>query len=124
MKRIVVIEDNPDNRLLLRAILEDRFIIEEYETGTDGLAGVERDGADLVLCDVSLPGIDGVEVVRRLKTNPATGRIPVVALTAHAMDGDRDRFLAAGFDDYLTKPIVDEQLLFDVIDRLAGGGGG
>ncbi len=119
MKRIVVIEDNPDNRLLLRAILEDRYAIADYETGTDGIAGIERDGADLVLCDVSLPGIDGVEVVRRLKTAAATGHIPVVALTAHAMEGDRDRFLAAGFDDYLTKPIVDEQVLFDVIERLA-----
>lgn len=120
MKRIVVIEDNPDNRLLLRAILGDRYTIDEYETGTDGLAAVERGAADLVLCDVSLPGIDGIEVVRRLKANPATARIPVVALTAHAMQGDRDRFLAAGFDDYVTKPIVDERLLFDVIERLAG----
>ncbi len=121
MKRLTVIEDNPDNRLLLRAMLEDRYAIVEYETGREGLEALRRDGADVVLLDISLPEMDGLEVVRQLKADPATARIPVVALTAHAMAGDRERFLAAGFDDYLTKPIVDEELLDRTLARLAGG---
>jgi two-component system cell cycle response regulator DivK len=115
MNRIAVVEDNPDNRLLLQAMLQDLYLLEEYETGTDALAGLSTTPPDLVLLDISLPGMDGLEVLRRLRDAEATKGLPIVALTAHAMAGDRERFLGAGFDDYLTKPIVDEQVLLDVI---------
>jgi len=118
MKKIAVIEDNFDNRLLVRAILMDNYEVMEYESGAAALEGINASPPDLVLLDISLPGMDGVEVLRRLRANPTLEGVPVVALTAHAMLGDRERYLAAGFDDYLAKPIVDEDLLLEMIDRL------
>jgi CheY-like chemotaxis protein len=117
MPTVAVVEDNPDNRLLVHAILEEHYTIVEYETGSEALAGFEKASPDLVLLDISLPGMDGTEVLRRMKQKAATAGIPVIALTAHAMTGDRERYLAAGFDDYLSKPIVDEALLLDAIAR-------
>jgi len=120
MRTIAVIEDNADNRLLLRALLDEQFHIVEYETGPDALAGLHSAGAALVLLDISLPGMDGVDVLARLRDDPRTAGLPVVALTAHAMAGDRETYLRAGFDDYVTKPIVDETVLFDAIERQLG----
>lgn len=118
MKRIAVVEDNPDNRLLVRAILEDEYEIIEFESGGDALRGLREDRPDLVLLDISLPEMDGTDVLRLMREDPALRELPVVALTAHAMAGDRERFLADGFDEYVTKPIVDEEVLFSVIRRL------
>lgn len=113
--RIAVVEDNEDNRLLLQAILGDDFWIEEYESGPEALAGITDDPPDLVLMDISLPGMDGTEVLERLREDPAVPSVPVVALTAHAMSGDRESFLEAGFDEYISKPIVDEEALRETI---------
>lgn len=118
MPTIAVVEDNADNRLLLQAILGDRYDLVEFENGADALSGFAETRPDLVLLDISLPGIDGNEVLRRLRQDSSFKSLPVVALTAHAMSGDRERFLAAGFDDYVTKPIVDETLLTGAIERL------
>lgn len=118
MKRIAVVEDNPDNRLLVYAILEDRYSVLEYESGVEALPGILADAPDLVLLDISLPGMDGTDVLARLRADPRTAKLPMVALTAHAMAGDREKYLAAGFDDYISKPIVDEGLLLDTIERL------
>jgi len=120
MKTIAVIEDNADNRLLLRALLDERFHIVEFETGPDAIAGLAHAGVELVLLDISLPGMDGVEVLARLRDDARTRPLPIVALTAHAMAGDRETYLRAGFDDYVTKPIVDESVLFAAIRRLLG----
>jgi len=120
MKTIAVVEDNADNRLLLRALLDDRFRIVEFETGAEAIAGLAGAGADVLLLDISLPGMDGVEVLAHLRGDARTARLPVVALTAHAMAGDRETYLRAGFDDYVTKPIVDETVLLDAIDRQLG----
>ena len=117
-KSIAVVEDNADNRLLVDAILGDRFELHEYETGSDALDGMARHRPDLVLLDVSLPGMDGIEVVARLRSDAVLADVPIVALTAHAMTGDRERYLAAGFDAYVAKPIVDENVLVDAIERL------
>lgn len=117
-QRVAVVEDNPDNRLLVEAILEDRFEILEYETGNEALAGIPRERPDLVLLDISLPGQDGTEVLKSLRADESLAGLPVIALTAHAMAGDRERYLAAGFDDYITKPIVDEEELVGAIRRL------
>ena len=117
MNRIAVVEDNPDNRLLLHAMLDGLYELEEYETGPDAVDGLARRPVDLVLLDISLPGMDGIEVLRRLRDERATCRLPIIALTAHAMAGDRERFMAAGFDDYLTKPIIDDAALRDAIQR-------
>jgi two-component system, cell cycle response regulator DivK len=121
--RIAVVEDNPDNRLLVRALLEERFDLTEFETGFDAMAGLLQAGPDLVLLDISLPGMDGTEILRWIRAHDSLKAIPVVALTAHAMAGDRERFLAAGFDGYLTKPIVDESVLFETISHCLGRSG-
>lgn len=115
--RIAVVEDNPDNRLLVQALLEDRFDIVEFETGVGAVAGLLDAKPDLVLLDISLPEMDGTEVLAWIREQKELQGLPVIALTAHAMAGDREKFLAAGFDDYLTKPIVDEAVLFESIER-------
>ncbi|TVP57088.1 MAG: response regulator [Gemmatimonadales bacterium] len=115
---IALVEDNPDNRLLVQAILEDEFEIEEYENGADALRGLRERPPSLVLLDISLPEMDGTEVLRHMREDPSLKAIPAIALTAHAMAGDRERFLAMGFDHYLTKPIVDDELLIDTIHDL------
>ncbi len=118
MTRIAVVEDNPDNRLLVSVILEDDFDVVEFEDGSQALAGLADAKPDLVLLDISLPGLDGMQVLEKLRQAPATASLPVIALTAHAMVGDRERYLAAGFDAYVSKPITDEDLLLDAIGDL------
>ncbi|MCX6911109.1 MAG: response regulator [Verrucomicrobia bacterium] len=117
MKTIAVVEDNPDNRLLVRVMLEDRYKVTTYETGFDALEGIKHEMPDLVLLDISLPHMDGTEVLRRLRADSALCQIPVIALTAHAMAGDREKYLSAGFNDYVPKPIVDETFLLAAIER-------
>lgn len=114
---IAVVEDNPDNRLLLEALLEDYYDITEYETGVQAVAGLGNAVPDLVLLDISLPEMDGTEVLAWIREDDRVRHVPVIALTAHAMAGDREKFLAAGFNDYVTKPIVDEDVLLGAIAR-------
>jgi CheY-like chemotaxis protein len=120
MKKIAVVEDNPDNRLLVRAILEDRFRLVEYASGTEALERLGQDRPDLVLLDISLPELDGTEVLTRLRRDERFAKTPMIALTAHAMVGDRERFLGAGFDDYISKPILEPDDLVGAIERLLG----
>lgn len=116
-RKIAVVEDNPDNRMLVQALLEDRYEISEYETGVEAVEGLGGDIPDLVLLDISLPEMDGTEVLAWIRDQDELKHIPVIALTAHAMAGDRDKYLAAGFNDYVTKPIVDEDVLIEAIER-------
>ena len=118
MHRLAIVEDNADNRLLLQAILGDAFELTQYENGEDALEAFASTPPDLVLLDISLPGMDGRQILERIRREAGMRAVPVIALTAHAMSGDRERFLAAGFDDYITKPIVDESILFASIERL------
>jgi CheY-like chemotaxis protein len=118
MSEIAVVEDNADNRLLLSIILGEQYQIAEFETGYDALEAFANDVPQLVLLDIALPGIDGVEVIRRMRRDPALQQVPVVALTAHAMYGDRERYLAAGFDEYVSKPIEDQDALIALVERL------
>jgi len=120
MTTIAVVEDNADNRLLLHALLGAQYDIVEYENGTDALAGLLTSRPDIVLLDISLPGMDGNEILERIRADNELRTLPVIALTAHAMTGDREKYLAAGFDDYVTKPIVDETILLQAIDRGLG----
>ena len=117
MTRIAIVEDNPDNRLLALALLEGTYSCDEYESGLEALEGLVTNIPDLVLLDISLPVMDGVETLKRIRQHPLLVHLPVIALTAHAMAGDRERFLAEGFDDYVTKPIVDETILLRAIER-------
>jgi two-component system, cell cycle response regulator DivK len=123
MKKIAVVEDNPDNRLLVQAILDDRYELSEYETGAEAVAGLGTDLPDLILLDISLPEMDGTEVLAWIRGQSAPLKdTPVIALTAHAMAGDREKYLRAGFNDYVTKPIVDESVLTETIARWLGPG--
>lgn len=122
MPKILLVEDNEMNR----DMLSRRLIRRGYEVviATDGQQGVDLAGTvapAVILMDMSLPVIDGWEATRRIKANDATKQIPVIALTAHAMAGDREQALAAGCDDYDTKPI-DLARLLPKIEKFAGPG--
>jgi len=122
--RILYVEDNFQNKRLVRKMLQARGF--EVLEADDGLTGVEvatKELPDLILMDISLPGIDGVEATSRLKARSDTGPIPIIALTANAMRGDRERFLAAGCDDYLSKPISTAELLEKLHRHLRDGQG-
>jgi two-component system cell cycle response regulator DivK len=120
MARILVIEDNPANQRLAKAMLghggHETLVAASAD---EGLAMVRRERPDLVLMDIQLPGMDGLEATRLLKADPATAGIPVIALTAFAMKGDKERMLEAGCDDYLTKPYHMPDLLAAVEWALA-----
>ena len=116
--KLAVVEDNIDNRLLVQAILDDRYEISEYENGMEVVDGLGDDVPDLVLLDISLPGMDGTEVLEWIRSQELLSSLPVIALTAHAMSGDREKYLEMGFDEYVTKPIVDEEVLVGAIERL------
>ena len=115
MRRLAIVEDNPDNMMLVTVLLEDDYLLDTYEDGPSALVGIREVPPDLVLLDVSLPGMDGPEVLARLREWTS---VPVIALTAHAMTGDRKMFLESGFSGYVSKPIVDEQVLYNEIERL------
>ncbi len=112
MPRVLIVEDDEPNRdSLLRLLRRRGYDILLAVDGTEGVSAAGTEAPDLILMDMSLPGIDGWEATRRLKDAPATRAIPIIALTAHAMASDRDRALAAGCDDYDTKPIDLDRLL-------------
>lgn len=112
MAKILLVEDNEMNRDMLSRRLQRRgYEVLIAEDGQQGLDAARDQRPDLVLMDMNLPIIDGWEVTRRLKADEATSRLPVIALTAHAMSSDRDRALDAGCDDYETKPVEFAQLL-------------
>jgi two-component system cell cycle response regulator DivK len=106
MSLVLIVEDNPRNLKLVRDVLEHAgYRTLEATTAEDGLALARAHRPDLVLMDVQLPGMDGVQALARLRAEPTTSGIPIVAVTAFAMKEDRARFAAAGFDGYLEKPI-------------------
>ncbi len=111
MPRILLVEDNELNRDMLTRRLQRRgYEVAVALNGVEALQRV-RDMPDLVLMDMSLPEMDGWEATRRLKAEPSTSAIPVIALTAHAMSGDREKALAAGCDDFDTKPVDLDRLI-------------
>jgi CheY-like chemotaxis protein len=109
-RNILVVEDNDMNMQLVEFLLEEGgYRIIKATSGEEALA-ITRDGTgagapDLILMDIHLPGMDGLSVVRAIKSDARTSHIPILALTAHAMRGDKDRFLEAGCDGYISKPI-------------------
>ena len=111
-ERILVVEDNETNMKLVRDVLQARgYSTLEATTGEAAVELARTLDPALVLMDVQLPGIDGVEALEQLRQDERTSSIPVLALTAQAMSGDRDRFLDAGFDGYLSKPVDVAELL-------------
>jgi two-component system cell cycle response regulator DivK len=123
---ILVVEDNEKNRKLVRDVLTVKgYRLLEAVTGEDALRVAGERRPDLVLMDIQLPGIDGIETLRRLRADPATAAVPVVAVTASAMTQDRQKILAAGFDAYQSKPISVRpflELVREVLDRAPRSG--
>lgn len=112
MAKILLVEDNEDNRdMLSRRLIRKGYDVVLAVDGQESLAVAHAEKPDLILMDMSLPVLDGWEATRRLKESPETRAIPVIALTAHSMAGDREKALAAGADDYDTKPIELPRLL-------------
>lgn len=114
-RRILVIEDNPTNLELMTYLL--RAFGHSTTSASDGESGLRLALAtppDLILCDIAMPKLDGFGVVRRLKAEPAVSAVPVIAVTASAMVGERDKILAAGFDGYISKPINPETFVAEV----------
>lgn len=112
MTKILLVEDNEMNRdMLSRRLLRRGYEVIMALDGQEGVNLARSETPDIVLLDVSLPVLDGYEATRQIKASPATSRIPVIALTAHAMAGDREKALEAGCDDYDTKPIELPRLL-------------
>ena len=112
MTRVLLVEDNEMNRdMLSRRLRKKGFDVDMAVDGAEGVDMARRGGYDIVLMDMSLPVIDGWEATRQLRAAPETRDVPVIALTAHAMAGDRDRAMEAGCSDYDTKPVEIERLL-------------
>jgi two-component system, cell cycle response regulator DivK len=118
--KILYVEDNPQNMRLVRKILTNAgYHVIEANEGEQGLRMVVEQKPDLILLDINLPDIDGLEVTKRLKSDRELRYIPVIALTANAMHGDRERCIAAGCNGYLPKPITKSELLSTVAQYLA-----
>jgi two-component system cell cycle response regulator DivK len=112
MARILLVEDNEMNRdMLSRRLQRKGFEVEMATDGLEGVAKAQATGYDLILMDMSLPELDGWEATRQIRDAMGDRRVPIIALTAHAMSGDREKAIEAGCDDYDTKPIELERLL-------------
>jgi len=121
MPKILLVEDNEDNRdMLSRRLIRKGYEVSLANDGGEGVSQAVAEKPDLILMDMSLPILDGWESTRQIKANPATCGIPIIALTAHAMSDDRDKAIAAGCDDYDTKP-VDLPRLLEKIEALLMG---
>lgn len=110
--RILIIEDNPQNMELMSYLLRAfGHIVLSASDGAEGIEMARREMLDLIVCDIHLPGVDGYEVANHLKKHPVLRQLPLVAVTALAMVGDRDKVLSAGFDGYIDKPIEPEKFV-------------
>ena len=118
-RRILVVEDTEDNRQIMRDLLSNAgYELVEAVTGEDGVAAAARERPDLILMDIQLPVMDGYEATRRIKADPATQAIPVIAVTSYALSGDEEKARAAGCDGYVAKPFSPRQLLAKVREYL------
>ena len=119
-KRILVVEDTQNNRRILNDLLTNAgFEVIEAVDGEKGVAMAAEQKPDLILMDIQLPLVDGYEATRRIKANPALGKIPIIAVTSYALSGDDVKARAAGCDDYVTKPFSPRALLAKVREHLA-----
>ena len=124
MTRVLVAEDNAVNRELLRELLELRgYCVVEASNGQEALEMIEQSPPDLLLLDIGMPILDGFATVRKIRGNPRFSALPVLAVTAYAMRGDREKILQSGFDGYLSKPISAHSLEQELNRHLAGKSG-
>jgi CheY-like chemotaxis protein len=118
MHRVAIIEDADDSRDLLYYLLCDEFEVMRYKDGEEALSRLHADLPNLIIMDIRLPGMEGTEVLMRVRQLPALRAVPVLALTANAMAGDREKYLTAGFDEYVSKPIEDLPKFVATVRRL------
>ncbi len=112
MGKILIVEDDELNLKLLKDILiHEKYEVIEAKNGVEGIELAEKEEIDLILMDIQMPGMDGIETLKRIKQIQGCENIPVIALTAYAMKGDRERFLSKGFVDYISKPIRLSELM-------------
>ncbi|MEA2099425.1 MAG: response regulator, partial [Campylobacterota bacterium] len=121
MYKILVVEDNADNLAVLEAFLEDDYTLVNAEDGKVGLEMAILERPDLILMDISLPEMDGTEVLAEIRRIEGIKNTPTIALTAHAMVGDKEKYLALGFEAYVSKPILDDEELIELIESLIKG---
>jgi CheY-like chemotaxis protein len=122
MKRILIVEDVEINLDLLIQLLEDEYQITSAADGESGVKFARRDKPDLIIMDMSLPILDGWSATRRIRSNPETSHIPIIALSAHALTAERERAIDVGCDAYLTKPVDEEQLFMTIRELLTVNG--
>ncbi|HUF11958.1 MAG TPA: response regulator [Longimicrobiales bacterium] len=123
IKTVLLVEDNEDNLIVYRTILDHvGYRVIEARDGEEGVARALADQPDLILMDVSLPKMDGWEATRRIKAAPETRQIPIIAVTAHALDDDREKATQVGCDGYLAKPVAPRRVVEEV-ERFIGKGG-
>ncbi len=118
MYKILVVEDNADNLAVLEAFLEDDYDLINADDGKKGLDMAISEKPDLILLDISLPEMDGTEVLANIRKIDDIKDTPTIALTAHAMLGDKEKYLDLGFDSYVSKPILDDEELIELIESL------
>jgi CheY-like chemotaxis protein len=114
--KILLIEDNPDNNITVKAILGEKYEFIGVSDGNEGIHNAKIHNPDLILLDISLPGLDGYHIFDALRKEPAVEQTPIIAFTAKAMKGDREKLIEFGFDDYISKPI-DEQIFNKTINK-------
>ena len=118
-KKILLVEDNPVNRRLAVFLLRSQgYEVHEATTAQEALEMLEKERPDLIVMDIQLPGMDGLEVTRKIKAQPATADIPIIAVTSYAMKGDREKALAAGCVGYVTKPIDKNIFIQEITARI------
>lgn len=122
MKRILLVEDNDTNMYLISFILRKKgYEVLEAKTGEEGVELAIKERPDLIIMDIQLPDIDGLEATRRIRESKADGEVPIIALTSYAMTGDREKALKAGCNGYLEKPINPDTIIGEIEKYIKGG---
>ncbi|MBW2650713.1 MAG: response regulator [Deltaproteobacteria bacterium] len=115
MKRVLVVEDNKNNmRLLVKLLNKHGYETIKAETGEEGVQLAIEEKPDLILMDIKLPGIDGMEATKRIRASESNGKVPIIAITSYAMAGDRERYLKEGFTGYIEKPIDPYKIIKEI----------
>ena len=118
-EKILIVEDNPKNMRLIEMVLRSKgYTLLEATDGEEALSKAAREHPDLIIMDIQIPKMDGLEVTRKLRENPSLGHIPIIAITAYAMKGDREKIMEAGCDAYIAKPINTRELPVVVAEML------
>ena len=118
MPLVAIVDDAEDHREILYYLLRDQYDVLSYESGQEAIDAFRHTKPDLIIMDIRLADMDGVEVLHRVRADDALKHTPVIALTAQAMHGDRERCLTAGFNDYVAKPLLRPENLLETIQRL------